>query len=50
MPREPEDARECEWRQLFRYGEERAREFGIRPEDVARLIEEYRAEVGAAIE
>ena len=36
---------ECEWRQLLRYGEERAREKGISPEDVARLVEEYRAEV-----
>ena len=36
---------ECEWRQLLRYGEERAREKGIGPEDVARLVEEYRAEV-----
>ena len=32
---------ECEWRQLLRYGEERAREKGIGPEDVARLVEEY---------
>ena len=37
---------ECEWRQLLRYGEERAREQGIGPEDVAALVEEYRAEVG----
>ncbi|MDE2780605.1 MAG: ribbon-helix-helix domain-containing protein [Chloroflexota bacterium] len=35
---------ECEWRQLLRYGEERARERGIGPEDVADLVEEYRAE------
>ena len=33
---------ECEWRQLLRYGEERAREQGISPEDVAGLVEEYR--------
>lgn len=39
---------ECEWRQLLQYGEERAREKGIGPEDVASLVEEYRAEVGAA--
>ena len=37
---------ECEWRQLLQYGEERAREQGIGPEDVAALVEEYRAEVG----
>lgn len=37
---------ECEWRQLLQYGEERAREQGIGPEDVAGLVEEYRAEVG----
>ena len=39
---------ECEWRQLLQYGEERARENGIGPEDVARLVEEYRAEVGSS--
>ena len=37
---------ECEWRQLLRYGEERARTLGIGPEDVADLVEEYRAEAG----
>ena len=37
---------ECEWRQLLRYGEERARERGIGPEDVSSLVEEYRAELG----
>ncbi|MXZ91322.1 MAG: ribbon-helix-helix protein, CopG family, partial [Chloroflexi bacterium] len=37
---------ECEWRQLLRYGEERARDRGISPEDVAGLVEEYRAETG----
>ena len=36
---------ECEWRQLLQYGEERAREKGIGPDDVSRLVEEYRAEV-----
>ena len=35
---------ECEWRQLLRYGEDRARDRGIGPEDVADLVEEYRAE------
>ena len=39
---------ECEWRRLLRYGEERAREKGIGPEDVARLVEEYRAEVSSS--
>ena len=38
---------ECEWRELLQYGEERAREKGIGPEDVADLVEEYRAEVSA---
>ena len=38
---------ECEWRQMLQYGEERAREKGIGPEDVAGLVEEYRAEVGS---
>ena len=37
---------ECEWRQLLRYGEQRARAQGIGPEDVAPLVDEYRAEVG----
>lgn len=37
---------ECEWRQLLRYGEERARSRGVGPEDAAGLVEEYRAEVG----
>ena len=37
---------ECEWRQLLQYGEEKARERGIGPEDMAGLVEEYRAEVG----
>ncbi len=36
---------ECEWSQLLRYGEDRAREKGIGPEDVAGLVEAYRAEV-----
>ncbi len=40
---------ECEWRQLLRYGEEKAREKGIGPEDVASLVEEYRAEVGSSL-
>ena len=35
---------ECEWRQLLKYGERRAREQGISPEDVAPLVEEYRSE------
>ena len=38
---------ECEWRQLLQYGEAKAREKGIGPEDVADLVEEYRAEAGA---
>lgn len=39
---------ECEWRQLLRYGEQRARAQGIGPEDVAPLVDEYRAEVGTS--
>ena len=34
-----------EWRQVLRYGERRAREQGIEPEDVESLVEEYRSEV-----
>ena len=37
---------ECEWRQLFQYGEQRARALGLGPEDVSPLVQEYRAEVG----
>lgn len=39
---------ECEWRQLLQYGERRARAQGISPEDVAGLVEEYRAEASQA--
>ena len=39
---------ECEWRQLLQYGEERAREKGIGPEDVVGLVEEYRSEVSSS--
>ena len=41
---------ECEWRQLLQYGEAKARKKGIGPEDVARLVEEYRTEVGSSRE
>ena len=34
-----------EWSRLLRYGEEKARQKGIGPEDVPDLVEEYRAEV-----
>ena len=37
---------ECERRQLFQYGEERARAQGIGPEDMADLVEEYQVEAG----
>ena len=37
---------EREWRQMLRYGELRARDQGIRPENVDTLVEEYRAEAG----
>ena len=39
---------DCEWEELFQYGERRARELGIGPEDVTRLVAEYRAEVGSS--
>ena len=39
---------ECEWRQLLAYGEKQASDRGMRPEDVAALVEEYRAEVDSA--
>lgn len=35
---------EREWRELFRYVEHRAREQGLKPQEVERLVEEYRAE------
>ncbi len=35
---------EHEWQQLHQYGEQKAREEGIGPEDVAHLVEEYRSE------
>ena len=38
---------ECEWRQVLKYGERRAREKGIGPEDVGPLVEEYRGETGS---
>ena len=39
---------ECEWRTLLEYGEHRAREQGLGPEDVAPLVEEYRVEAGTS--
>lgn len=33
-----------EWRQILRYGEQRAREQGIAPGDTDRLVDEYRTE------
>lgn len=39
--------KEYEWRQLVNYGERRASEKGIRPEDAIKLVEEYRAEVNS---
>lgn len=33
-----------EWRSILRYGERRARELGLTPDDVERLVEVYRAE------
>ena len=37
---------EWEWKQLLQYGEQKAREKGIGPEDVTTLVEEFRAETG----
>ncbi|MXZ25548.1 MAG: ribbon-helix-helix protein, CopG family [Caldilineaceae bacterium SB0665_bin_21] len=39
---------EHEWRQLLQYGEQKAREEGIGPEDVDHLVEEYRSETNSA--
>ncbi|MCY4640426.1 MAG: ribbon-helix-helix domain-containing protein [Chloroflexi bacterium] len=33
----------AQWRRLLEYGERRARELGIGPGDVERLVDEYRA-------
>lgn len=33
-----------EWKGLLRYGELRARQLGISPEDIERLVEEHRSE------
>ena len=44
----PRYPKEREWREIFRYGHEQAKKMGIKPEDVPRLVEEYRAEVRAA--
>ncbi len=38
---------ECEWRQLFKYGERRTKDTAIGPEDVGILVEEFRAETDA---
>ena len=40
--------RQERWSKLFAYGERRARDLGIKREDVERLIEEYREEVKTA--
>lgn len=37
-------AEECAWQELLRYGEERARAQGIKPEDVVGLVKKYRTE------
>ena len=41
------DSDDSEWRRLLDYGERRAREQGISPDDVERLVDEYRAEADA---
>lgn len=38
---------EREWRSILDYGEQRAREQGLGPEDVALLIDEYRSEAAS---
>ena len=40
--------RQERWSKIFAYGERRARDLGIKREDVERLIEEYREEVKTA--
>ena len=39
---------ENEWQQLLRYGEQRTSEQQISSEDVSRLVEEYRADIGSS--
>ncbi len=39
---------ENEWQKLLRYGEQRTREQQISPEDVSRLVEEHRADIGSS--
>ena len=38
---------DVEWERVTRHGEQKAREAGIGPEDVANLIEEYRREIAS---
>ena len=38
---------ENEWRTLLRYGEQRTRDLKISQEEVSRLVEEYRADIGS---
>ncbi len=42
------DTDASEWRRLLDYGKRRAREQGISPDDVERLVDEYRAEADAS--
>ena len=35
---------ECEWRRLLQYGEQQVRDLGIDADEVAPLVEEYRAD------
>ena len=39
---------ECEWRQMLQYRDDRARARGIGPEDVAGLVDKYRAEASSS--
>ena len=43
-----EAERQKRWAELFEYGQQRARELGIKPEDVERLVEECRAETSSS--
>ena len=45
---ERRDPTRSEWELLLQYGEAKSREKGIVPDDVPRLVEEYRAEISAS--
>ena len=39
---------ESEWQKLLHYGEQRTHDLKFTPEDVGRLVEEYRADIGSS--